>query len=225
MNDSARVQSVLFKGLAAKPLTVRFEDERTSSDGGAILLKAADERMGMLSSMAAAFTDRREGSRVKHEVEELLAQRIFGIACGYEDGNDAARISGDPVMKTLSGRDPFGEDLASQPSISRSERSATHTDLPWREHEPEGCGAGPAARAGGMEEKNHHRPRSNPDSDLRRAAVDFLQRVLPHLLLYPSRRRHILRGRAGPGFSKTSADHCDVRLGRSVSRGSFENPW
>lgn len=129
MNDSARTQSVLFKGLAPKPLTVRFEDERTSSDGGGILLKAADERMGMISSMAAAFTDRREESRVKHEVEELLSQRIFGIACGYEDGNDAARIGSDPVMKILAGRDPFGEDLASQPSISRFERSATRPDL------------------------------------------------------------------------------------------------
>jgi hypothetical protein len=119
----------LFKGLAPKPLVVRFEDERTSSDGGAILLKAADSRTRMISAMAAAFTDRRDGSRVKHEVEELLSQRIFGIACGYEDGNDAARIAGDPVMKTLAGRDPFGEDLASQPSISRFERSATRRDL------------------------------------------------------------------------------------------------
>ena len=129
MNDSARTQSVLFKGLAPKPLTVRFEDERTSSDGGAILLKAADRRLKMISSMAASFADQRDGSRVKHEVEELLSQRIFGIACGYEDGNDAARIASDPVMKTLAGRDPFGEDLASQPSISRFECSATRKDL------------------------------------------------------------------------------------------------
>jgi hypothetical protein len=119
----------LFEGIAPKPVTVRFEDERTSSDGGAILLKAADRRLGMISSMAAAFTDRRDGSRVKHEVHELLLQRTLGLACGYEDGNDAARIASDPVMKALSGRDPFGADLASQPSISRFERSATSKDL------------------------------------------------------------------------------------------------
>ena len=129
MSDSARVQSVLFKGVAPKPLMVRFEDERTSSDGGAILLKATDERIGMIASMAESFTDQRDASRVKHEVQELLSQRIFGIACGYEDGNDAARLAADPVMKTLAGRDPFGEDLASQPSISRFERSATRKDL------------------------------------------------------------------------------------------------
>jgi hypothetical protein len=120
---------VLFEGLAAKPVTVRFEDERTSSDGGAILLKAADRRMGMIASIAESFTDRRDSSRVRHEIEEILSQRIFGIACGYEDGNDAARIASDPVMKTLAGRDPFGADLASQPSISRFERSATQKDL------------------------------------------------------------------------------------------------
>lgn len=129
MIDSARTQCVLFEGVAPKPVTVRFEDERTSSDGGAILLKAADRRMGMISSMAESFTDRRDSSRVRHEVEEILSQRIFGIACGYEDGNDAARIASDPVMKTLAGRDPFGEDLASQPSISRFECSATRKDL------------------------------------------------------------------------------------------------
>ncbi len=129
MIDSARTQCVLFEGVAPKPVTVRFEDERTSSDGGAILLKAADRRMGMISSMAESFTDRRDSSRVRHEVEEILSQRIFGIACGYEDGNDAARIAADPVMKTLAGRDPFGEDLASQPSISRFECSATRKDL------------------------------------------------------------------------------------------------
>ena len=62
MNDSARAQSVLFKGIAPKPLTVRFEDERTSSDGGAILLKAADRQVGMIAAMAESFTDQRAGA-------------------------------------------------------------------------------------------------------------------------------------------------------------------
>ena len=70
MNDSARAQSVLFKGIAPKPLTVRFEDERTSSDGGAILLKVADRQMGMIAAMAESFTDQRDGSRVKHDIEK-----------------------------------------------------------------------------------------------------------------------------------------------------------
>ena len=55
MSDSARAQCVLFEGLATKAVTVRFEDERTSSDGGAILLKAADRRLGMISAMAEGF--------------------------------------------------------------------------------------------------------------------------------------------------------------------------
>ena len=129
MNDSARTQCVLFEGIAPKPVTVQFEEDRISSDGGAILLKAVDKRIEMISSMAASFTDRRAGGRVKHEVEELLSQRIFGLACGYEDGNDAAKLASDPVMKMVAGRDPFGDDLASQPSISRFEGSATRKDL------------------------------------------------------------------------------------------------
>ena len=129
MNDSARAQCVLFEGIAPKPVTVQFEDDRISSDGGAILLKAVDKRIGMISLMAASFTDRRVGGRVKHEVEEILSQRIFGLACGYEDANDAAKLASDPVMKLVAGRDPFGDDLASQPSISRFEGSATSKDL------------------------------------------------------------------------------------------------
>ena len=129
MNDSDRAQCVLFEGFGSKPVTVQFEEDRISSDGGAILLKAVDRRMGMISTLASAFTDRRTQGRVRHEVEELLAQRIFGLACGYEDGNDAARMASDPVMKVVAGRDPFGDDLASQPSLSRFECAATRGDL------------------------------------------------------------------------------------------------
>lgn len=129
VNDSARAQCVLFEGIAPKPVTVEFVEDQISSDGGAILLKAIDKRMQMISSLAASFTDRRASGRVKHEVEELLSQRIFGLACGYEDGNDAAKLASDPVMKMAAGRDPFGDDLASQPSISRFEGSVTSKDL------------------------------------------------------------------------------------------------
>ena len=129
MNDSARRQCVLFEGLAPHPVTVEFEEDRISSDGGAILLKAVDRRMGLIASLTTAVTDRRAAGRVRHGVEELLSQRIFGLACGYEDGNDAARMASDPVMKLAAGRDPFGDDLASQPSLSRFEGSATRRDL------------------------------------------------------------------------------------------------
>jgi hypothetical protein len=67
---------------------------------------------------------------VQHEVEELVRERVFGIACGYEDANDASRLADDPVFKLIVGRDPVkGARLASQPTLSRFERSAGAKDL------------------------------------------------------------------------------------------------
>jgi hypothetical protein len=67
---------------------------------------------------------------VVHRMDELVGQRVFGLACGYPDGNDAGRLGADPVHKLLVGRDPVqGEDLASQPTISRFENAARRADL------------------------------------------------------------------------------------------------
>src|SRR5438046_10560765 len=63
-------------------------------------------------------------------MQELLTQRVMAIACGYEDANDAARLACDPVHKLLVGRDPVtGEDLASQPTLSRFENSPDRKEL------------------------------------------------------------------------------------------------
>jgi hypothetical protein len=67
---------------------------------------------------------------VHHELRELLAQRVFGIACGYADGNDAARLADDPIQKLLAGRDPImGESLGSQPTLSRFENGVSAIEL------------------------------------------------------------------------------------------------
>lgn len=120
----------LFGDLSRRPVTVRFDDERGSSDGGAVLLAAADRRLGLSESLADCIRDGRDSARVVHEITDLIRQRVYGIACGYPDGNDAARLSSDPVHKLLVGRDPLGkEDLASQPTLSRFENSAGRADL------------------------------------------------------------------------------------------------
>ena len=68
------------------------------------------------------MVDDRQPAKVRHTLAELLAQRIFGLACGHADANDAARLGDDPIHKLLLGRDPVvGESLASQPTISRFE--------------------------------------------------------------------------------------------------------
>ena len=108
----------------------KFDQRQGSSDGGAILLRAADQRLGLTSALASALEDERQSKKIKHELSELVTQRVMAIACGYPDTNDAARLGSDPVHKLLVGRDPIeGEDLASQPTLSRFENSRDRKQL------------------------------------------------------------------------------------------------
>ncbi len=130
MDNHITKQGVLFKGLTKKSLAVRFDQEQASSDGGAVLLKACDERLSLSAAMAACLHDDRQQAKVEHSYQEIFQQRMFGIACGYADGNDAARIADDPVFKLLAGRDPVtGSALASQPTLSRFENAVRSGDL------------------------------------------------------------------------------------------------
>lgn len=129
MRDDS-TQSVLFPELFGRPLLARFDRPLASSDGGAILLKAADRRLGLMDAMAACLRDTRDAAKVRHGLEELLAQRVFGLACGYEDANDAARLAHDPIAKLMLGREPAsGAALASQPTLSRFENGVSRAEL------------------------------------------------------------------------------------------------
>jgi hypothetical protein len=121
---------VLFPDLFDRPLTATFDVPNASSDGGAVLLKAADRRIGLIPRLAAALVDERQPGKVRHPLEDLLAQRIFGLACGYPDANDAGRLADDPIHKLLLGRDPItGDALASQPTLSRFENAPSRGEL------------------------------------------------------------------------------------------------
>jgi len=121
---------LLFPEIFQKPVVAQFDQRQGSSDGGAILLKAADHRYRLTERLSACLQDDRQPGKVDHLLEELLAQRVFGIACGYEDANDAARLAGDPIHKMLIGRDPVnGLDLASQPTLSRFENAIGPKEL------------------------------------------------------------------------------------------------
>jgi hypothetical protein len=111
-------------------VVAKFDQRDGSSDGGAVLLAAADRRLGLCRSLSECLADRRDPWKVRHEVSELVHQRVYGIAAGYPDGNDTARLSGDPVFKMLLGRDPItGDRLASQPTLSRFENEVGRNDL------------------------------------------------------------------------------------------------
>jgi hypothetical protein len=127
--DDNTTQCWLFPELSSKKLVIRFDQERGSSDGGAVLLKAADQRLGLTQALSASLEDKRDLSRVVHGLEELVMQRVFAIACGYPDANDAGGLADDPVHKLLLGRDPVdGESLASQPTLSRFENAVRRAD-------------------------------------------------------------------------------------------------
>ena len=107
-------------------MTAVFDGEAQTSDGGASLLGAVDRRLGLTESLASCFVDRRAPSRIQHSFEEIFRQRVFSIALGYSDQNDAARVGHDPMLKALSGRAPIkGADLVSQPTLSRFENRVT----------------------------------------------------------------------------------------------------
>src|ERR1700740_3092036 len=128
--EHTTTQCVLFPGIFELPVIAKFDQSQGSSDGGAVLLKAADRELGLIAALAACLKDDRQEGKVRHELDELLTQRIMAIACGYEDCNDAARLASDPVHKLLVGRDPVkGEDLASQPTLSRFENSPDSKEL------------------------------------------------------------------------------------------------
>ncbi len=130
MNDDTTRQSVLFAELGDKPLTVKFDQPHASSEGGAILLQACDRRLGLTEALIGGIDDRRQAGKIRHALGELLRQRLYAIACGYPDGNDASRLGADPIQKLLCGRDPVGgEDLASQPTLSRFENALGRADL------------------------------------------------------------------------------------------------
>ena len=125
MNDETITQTVLFPDRLDRPVMATFDQPHASSDGGAVRLKAADQRLGLLAALTATGPDARASARVTHGVSDLIAQRVFAIACGHPDGNAADRLADDPIHKLVLGRDPIeGGRLASQPTISRFERPA-----------------------------------------------------------------------------------------------------
>jgi len=130
MSDDSTTECLLFPGIFRKPIVAQFDQREGSSDGGALLLKAAEGRYGLLNELTACLRDQRQAGKVDHDLRELLAQRVFSIACGYPDANDSARLASDPIHKLLLDRDPVeGRDLASQPTLSRFENSRDRKQL------------------------------------------------------------------------------------------------
>ncbi|MCP4958730.1 MAG: IS1380 family transposase, partial [Actinomycetia bacterium] len=116
--------------MISKPVVAAFDQEHSSSDGGALLLKAIDEKLGLSEQLAECLRDDRQAGKVRHDLSELVQQRMFAIALGYPDGNDANELADDPIHKMLIGRNPVhGDRLASQSTVSRFENAPGTVEL------------------------------------------------------------------------------------------------
>ena len=98
-----------------------FTAGRVSSDGGGLLLRQTDRRVGLLDRVSSCFTDQRSSLLVRHRLREMLSQRIYGLALGYEDLNDHEQLRHDPLMAVLAGRRNLEEPLAGKSTLNRLE--------------------------------------------------------------------------------------------------------
>ena len=101
-----------------------FTAGQVSSDGGALLLRETDRRINLLDRLAGCFSDGRNQDLVEHKLSEMLAQRIYGLALGYEDLNDHEQLRSDPLLGVLSGKRKLEEPLAGKSTLNRLELTA-----------------------------------------------------------------------------------------------------
>lgn len=123
------IQSVEQLGFSffARPVVVQAIGEQVSSDAGLVPIRQFDEKLGYTAGFAAQLRDTRVGGT--HQIVEMVRQRVFGILAGYEDQNDHDLLRSDGIFKLLAGRSPDGDDLASQPTLSRLENNVRPADL------------------------------------------------------------------------------------------------
>lgn len=111
-----------FHPLKRLEIRAQFDGGAISSDGGGLLLREVEKRIGILHQFAACFTDYRNPDLIEHTVEELVAQRVYGLALGYEDLNDHEELRNDPLLAVLVEKaDPSNQVLAGKSTLNRLE--------------------------------------------------------------------------------------------------------
>jgi len=128
---SKATQIVLpFSRLVGKNLQADFNGGALSSDGGVLFLRETEAHVGVIGRFTQALKDPRDPRYIDHSDADMLSQRIFQIACGYEDANDGNHLRHDPAFKSACDRLPMmGKDLASQPTLSRLENRPRRREL------------------------------------------------------------------------------------------------
>ena len=143
MSTECNVREFAFQALGSRAVTARFDGGAITSDAGGLLLREVEARTGILRRFAACFTDHRDPERIEHSVGELIAQRVFALALGYEDLNDHDSLRHDPLLAVLVGKaDPTGQkrrhredrgkSLAGKSTLNRLELTPSDADASAR---------------------------------------------------------------------------------------------
>lgn len=198
-----------FSGAAPLPLEARFDGGRLTSDGGLPWLEHAEQAVGLCAAFAALIPEWRRGP-VRHALETLVRQRVFQIACGYEDQDDADSLRTDPLLKLVCGRLPeTGRDLASQPTFSRLENAVDRRscyrlavalgEVYLRERERDGAPTRIVLDIDGTDDPTHGQQEGSAYHGY------YRQHMLHPLLVFDGETHHLITAVLRPGNTHGSA--------------------
>lgn len=154
MSNAACKKQLRFSFAGKQEVVADFEGGRITSDAGLVLFRQLDERIGLTERLSGVLEDPRWQPLVRHHRRAIVRQRLYGIVAGYEDGNDARYLRGDPVMQLVCGGRSEGDALASQSTISRFENALTRRQWEIPEQERPAFYEQQAARLSRVEAMN-----------------------------------------------------------------------
>ncbi len=123
-----------FEAHFSRRVEAEFSGERLTTEGGALLLRAVDRKIGLLRRVENCFTDARDAERIAHELSEMLAQRVYGLALGYEDLNDHEELRNDVLLGMLAGKRDLDAPLAGKSTLNRLELTPAGSPAVERYH-------------------------------------------------------------------------------------------
>src|ERR1041384_8271359 len=121
-------ESFQFEGHFSREVTAQFDGGQQTSDAGDLLLRETDRRLNLLRRFAACFVDGRDAQRTDHPVQEMVSQRVYATALGYEDLNDHEDLRHDPLLAVMAGRADTDSALAGKSTLNRLELSGKKPD-------------------------------------------------------------------------------------------------
>lgn len=129
METECNCESFEFQGLKQRQVVGRFDGGRITSDGGGLLLRETARRTGLIRELAQCFWDARDGRFVEHPVEQLVGQRVYGLALGYEDLNDHDELRSDELLGVLVEKSDPAQKLAGKSTLNRVELTTDGKDV------------------------------------------------------------------------------------------------